>query len=295
MPLGARDPHTGWPTTGHEWNGILELNTPVPKPVWVCLAAVFAFSLVYWVLMPAWPSVTGYTRGVLGNDQREEVRGSIRLADETQRAWVARAATETVEAVAGDPDLLRSVRETGATLFLDNCSVCHGRDGAGATGYPRLADGIWLWGGTSEDIQETLRVGINSLHPDTRLGLMQAFGRDGILDRETTLRLVSYVRSLSGLEDITSMGAEAVESAATAFAENCASCHGDEGFGMPDLGAPNLADDVWLYGSDPRTVFETIWNGRQGWMPSWEGRLSEAERKILTVYVLDLAGELPGQ
>ena len=295
MPLGKRDPHTGWPTTGHEWNGILELNTPVPRPVWFFLAATVAFSVAYWVLMPAWPLVTSYTRGILGNDQRIEVRESIRAANDTHRLWFARIAAEPVDAIVEDPGLMHSVRQTGATLFIDNCSACHGRDGYGGMGFPRLADRIWQWGGTPGDIQETLRVGVNSLHPETRFGLMQAFGRDGILDRETVLGLVSHVRSLSGLEDTGAMGAEAAESAATAFAENCAACHGDDGLGMPELGAPNLADGYWLYGSDPQSVFETIWSGRQGWMPSWADRLSEAERKILAVYVLDLSGELGAQ
>ena len=295
MPLGARDPHTGWPTTGHEWNGILELNTPVPRPVWVSLTLAAAFAVVYWVLMPAWPLVTTYTRGILGSDQRVEVRESIQAADVDERAWIARVLAEPAAAVAGDPVLMSSVRQTGATLFADNCSACHGRDGSGGTGFPRLADRIWQWGGTPADIEETLRVGVNALHPETRIGLMQAFGMDGILDRETTLSLVAHVRSLSGLEDTGHRSTEAVELAATAFAENCATCHGDDGRGLRELGAPDLTDGYWLYGSDPGTVFETVWNGRQGWMPSWEGRLSEAERKILTVYVLELAGELNPQ
>ena len=295
MPLGERDAHTGWPTTGHDWNGILELNTPVPRPVWFFLVAAVIFSIGYWILMPAWPLVTTYTKGILGNDQRVDVQESIQSANTNQRAWIAEVIAAPIDAIARDPALMAPIRETGTTLFEDNCSACHGRDGDGGEGFPRLADGIWQWGGSPEDIHETLRVGVNSLHPETRIGLMQAFGRDGILDREAVLGLVSHVRSLSGLEDMRSLDAEAVELAATAFAENCATCHGDDGKGIRELGGPNLTDDDWVYGSDPRDVFETIWNGREGWMPSWEGRLSEAERKILSVFVLDLAGEFGTQ
>lgn len=292
MPLGERDPHTGWPTTGHEWNGILELNTPVPKPVWYFLVAAIGVAVVYWILMPAWPLVTTYTKGILGNDQRADVREAILAADGNERAWMAEVAALPVGELALHPELLSRSLETADMLFAENCSACHGRDGGGGEAFPRLSDGVWQWGGTPAEILETLRVGINDTHPETRIGIMQAFGQDGLLDREAVLQLVSYVRSMSGLEDPGALGPEALDAAATDFAENCASCHGDDGTGIAELGGPDLTDRVWLYGSDPDAVFHSVWYGRTGWMPSWEGRLSDAERRTLAAHVLNLAGEL---
>lgn len=128
---------------------------------------------------------------------------------------------------------------------------------------------------------ETLRVGINATHPDTRWSQMLAFGRDGILPREDIHIVADYVQSLSGAE----VPAGRLAAGADIFANNCASCHGEDGRGIMDLGAPNLADDIWIYGGDDASLFDTIWAGRQGWMPAWEGRLTETERKILTVYL----------
>ncbi len=293
MAIGQRDSHTGWTTTGHEWNGILELNTPVPKPVWFFLALAAVVSVVYWVLMPAWPLGTTFTRGILGNDQGADVREAIRAADADPRAWRDRVSAMPVEAMAEDPELAGAVRATGAMLFAENCSACHGRDGSGQPGFPNLANDKWQWGGSPEEILETLRVGVNSLHPETRLGVMQAFGEDGILDRDTVLALVTHVRSLSGLEDPGATDPETRETGAAAFAENCATCHGDAGTGLAEFGAPDLTDGTWLYGSDREAIFRTVWHGREGWMPSWDGRLTEADRRILTFHVLDLAGRIP--
>ena len=285
MALGERDPHTGWSTTGHEWNGIRELNTPVPRLVWICLALTAAVSVVYWLLMPAWPLLNSHTPGLLGNDQRADVRAAIRAADAGERAWMD-AVLGPVESVREDPALMASVRETGGMLFAEHCAACHGRDGAGGPGFPRLTDRSWQWGGDPATIEETLRVGINSLHPESRIAVMQGWGRDGLLDRETVLGLVSLIRGLSGLEEI----GPAATLASLAYADNCADCHGQGARGIADLGGPNLADADWLYGSDRDSVFDSIWSGRQGWMPDWEDRLTAAERRILTLYVLELAG-----
>jgi len=173
-------------------------------------------------------------------------------------------------------------------LWGDNCEACHGRAGAGGPGFPNLVDGAWLWGGDDETVLETLRVGINATHPETRVSEMLAFGATGILTRDQIRTVAAYVQSLSGLAS----PAEDTREGTTLFAENCASCHGENGTGDTSLGAPNLADDFWLYGGDSATLFQTIHNGRKGWMPHMEGRLSEAERKMLAVYVLDV---LPGK
>lgn len=293
MAVGERDPHTGHMTTGHEWNGIKELNTPVPRPVYFFLAAAFAFSVVYWLLMPAWPTAVTYTKGLLGIDQRAVVADSLRQAAAERAAWAERIAASEYGAIQADEDLMRTVRQTGKALFGDNCAVCHGVDAHGGKGFPDLASGAWLWGGDPETVAETLRVGINSTHPDTRVAQMLAFGKDQMLPRDDIADVVAYVQSLSG--SAIASGDEAPKAAVgkEIFAENCASCHGETAKGSKDLGAPDLTDDIWLYGGDRQSIAATVFGGRQGHMPSWEARLSPLDRKILTLYILDLEQAAP--
>ena len=174
-------------------------------------------------------------------------------------------------------------------LWGDNCAVCHGTEGAGGPGFPSLVDDAWLWGGSDEGVLETVRVGVNSSHPETRFSEMLAFGADGILTRDQVRTVAAYVQSLSAAATVEPAVAD---EGATLFADNCASCHGDDATGLADMGAPNLTDSFWIYGGDAAALFETIHDGRQGWMPAWEGRLTDAERKMLAVYLLDV---LPGE
>ena len=287
MGIGERDPHTGHMTTGHEWNGITELNTPVPRPVYVFLAAAALFAIVYWVLMPAWPTGASYTRGLLGYDQRSAVTESLHEAALDRAVWTKKIAAEGFEAIAADPAIMDTVRQTGRALFGDNCAACHGREATGNTGFPNLTTASWLWGGSPQAIAETIRVGINSAHPDSRTSQMPAFGRDGVLSRGDIENVVAYVKSLS--EPASARGHEAAVAAGSkVFASTCAACHAEQGTGNPELGTPNLTDQFWIYGGDPETIFKTVWGGRQGHMPTWEARLTPVERKILALYVYDL-------
>lgn len=285
MSVKERDPLTGYETTGHEWDGIKELNTGVPKIVWRAIGVTFVYSAISWVLLPAWPLVTTYTGGLLGIDQQATVNAEL-VAEEKARAPLnERIVSMSAEEILSDNELRPQVLETAHVLFADNCSVCHGADANGGPGFPSLVDKAWLWGGDEDTIMETLRVGINAPHEETRVGQMLAFGREGMLERDQIRQVVSYVRSLSGHEG----EAESIAAGQELFAENCASCHGDEGKGSHDVGAPDLTDEFWIYGGDEESLFTTIYGGRQGWMPAWETRLSEARRKILTVYLLDKA------
>lgn len=297
MAIGERDPYTGHMTTGHEWNGIKELNTAVPRPVYFFLAATFLFSLAYWLLMPAWPTGGDYTKGMLGIDQREQLADSLSAAADQRATWLRRIAeAEDFQIIRSDPELMAIVRQTGPALFGDNCVVCHGTDGAGGKGYPNLRDQAWLWGGDPEAVFETLRVGINSRHPESRIAQMLAFGRDQMLPRADILTLTAYVQALSGVVDKV-IGTEEMAAGRTLFTDNCAACHGESGKGDPSMGAPDLTDGFWLYGGDRQAIFETLHGGRAGHMPSWEGRLGETDRKILTLYVLDLGqspADVPG-
>jgi cytochrome c oxidase cbb3-type subunit 3 len=285
MSVEERDPHTGYLTTGHEWNGIKELNTPVPRPVYFFLILAFLFGVGYWILMPTWPLGTTYTKGLLGFDQRTFVMEDVKQAALERAAWTDRIEKESFADIQKDPQLMHDVRETGKALFGDNCAACHGRAGTGGNGFPNLTTNSWLWGGSPEQIAETIKVGINSGHPDTHTAQMPAFGRDGILQRNDVEKIVGYVRSLSGASGLS---ADEVKAGQTIFADNCSSCHGEDAKGNSETGAPNLTDRFWIYGGDPETVYKTVWGGRQGHMPTWEARLSPLQRKILALYVADL-------
>lgn len=289
MSVKERDPLTGHQTTGHEWNGITELNTRVPRAIWLFIAITHVWALVYWVLMPAWPLVNTYTKGLLGRDQQEQVQERLVAANAARGEWIDQIAALTPDEIRADDSLMRHVTQTAPTLFGDNCAACHGSLAQGGPGYPSLVDEAWLWGGDDETVLETLRVGINAPHPESRYAEMLAFGRDGMLDSDQIGTVVDYVQSLSGIGSGSSPTAK--EEGATIFADNCASCHGEDATGSQELGAPNLTDDFWIYGSDDDTMFETVFNGRRGWMPAWEDRLTLADRKMLTIYLSSLKEE----
>ncbi|MDF2114647.1 cytochrome-c oxidase, cbb3-type subunit III [Roseiarcaceae bacterium H3SJ34-1] len=279
------DPVTGRTTTGHEWNGIEELNTPIPRVVLFFLAAFTLFGIGYWILMPAWPTGTSYTKGLLGIDQRQVVAEQIRQANAERAGWTDKIAKASFAEIAADPAMMRNVRETGRTLFGDNCAVCHGVKGTGGPGFPNLAAKAWLWGGNPEVIAQTISVGINSTDAQTRVSQMPAFGRTGMLDSAKIRSVVAYVRTLSGQKPDATPDKNLVEAGQKVFASECASCHGDNAAGNLDVGAPNLTDTIWIYGGDEQSINNSVFNGRQGHMPHWSGRLSPVDIKILALYV----------
>ena len=236
--------------------------------------------------MPAWPLGDTYTKGLLGIDQRNILATSLKQADMDREVWSKKIASQDYSAIQADPALMAVVRETGHTLFGNNCAACHGLDAKGGPGFPNLTTSSWLWGGKPEDIFTTIRVGINSANKDSRTSQMPAFGHDQMLPRADVFKVASYVYSLSnpGSKEVDPKNVEAGQKI---FAANCVACHGDDAKGNPELGAPNLTDKLWIYGGDLETIDTTIWGGRQGHMPTWDGRLSELDRKILTLYLLD--------
>jgi cytochrome c oxidase cbb3-type subunit 3 len=284
MPVSERDPVSGYLTTGHEWNGIKELNTPVPRVVFVALALAAMFALGCWILMPAFPLGSTYTKGLLGANDRTFVTASVREAAAERAAWTDQITAKSYSAIQADPALMAHVRATGAVLFGDNCSVCHGRDARGGPHFPNLTTNSWLWGGTPEAIAETIRVGVNSPNPDTRVSQMPAFGRDSMLKRDEMENVITYVMSLSGGK----APADKVAAGKTVFAANCASCHGPEAKGNPEVGSPNLTDHYWIHGSSEDVLYGDVWGGLQGHMPTWESRLSPLDRKILALYIVSL-------
>lgn len=281
------DATTGVETTGHAWDGIKELNNPLPR-WWVLVFWISVlWAIAYWVFMPAWPGLTGYTRGLRNHSERANVDAavaSIRSArDEQMNALLG---AQSIGDIEKDPQLLQYAMTAGESLFGDNCATCHGAGGQGNIGFPALVDDDWLWGGKLPDIQTTIRFGVRSTHPETRTNLMQAYGRDGLLPADQISDLVEYVVSLSGQD----ANAAAVARAAPVFAQQCASCHGADGRGNQALGAPNLTDAIWLYGGERADLQKTLHAGRGGVMPTWTGRLSDQQITALAVYVHSLGG-----
>ena len=291
MDIGKHDPVTGRTTTGHVWNGIEELETPIPKVVFAFLAATFVFAVICWVLYPTWPLGNTYTKGITGFDQRNLVTEQVARADvERAEAWTGKVESMSYADIEADAALMQPVRQAGRTLFDDNCAACHGVGGTGGPGFPDLAAKAWLWGGEPDTIEEPIRVGINSTKDDTRTSQMMAFGRDGILDRAQIENVVAYVRSLSGA--LSAEGnAERIEAGKEVFAENCVACHGEDAKGSHDVGAPNLTDNSWIYGGDAQSVYSSVYSGRQGHMPHWDGRLSPLQVKLLALYVHTLESD----
>ena len=281
------DRATGKSTTGHQWDGIKELNTPLPRWwLWTFYATII-WSIGYWIVYPAWPLITGYTTGLLGYSTRASVRVELANLEALRGEKMVKLAATPLAEIEKDPALLALARASGKAAFGDNCAPCHGTGGTGSKGYPNLNDDEWIWGGKLEQIEKTIQFGARSGNAKAHEGQMLAFGKDGILKPDQIVTVANYVRSLSGLP--TSPGFDAA-AGKKIFAENCVSCHGDDGKGNQEMGAPNLTDKIWLYGSDEASLVETITNGRAGVMPAWVGRLDPATIKALTVYVHSLGG-----
>ena len=288
MSVGERDPFTGHQTTGHEWNGIKELNTPVPRPVYFFLITMGAFALAWTLLMPSWPYGSGYFKGLLGVDQKLAVAKSIEEATAERHNWMSRIDKEDLAKIQSDADLMHIVREDGRLLFGDNCAACHGAGAKGNKGFPNIAQAPMLWGEDPQTVLQTVTVGINGTDPNTRVSQMLAFGREGTLTQDQVSQLAGFVKSLSDPSSVTDANKDAVAKGKDLFATNCVACHGNDARGLVESGAPNLTDAHWIYGGSRDEIYRSIYSGRQGHMPSWGTRLSPAQIKILTLYLLDL-------
>ncbi|WP_372085304.1 cytochrome-c oxidase, cbb3-type subunit III [Tistrella mobilis] len=281
-----KDTATGRMTTGHEWDGIKELNTPLPKWwLWVFYATI-VYAAVWVVLFPGIPLGTTYFKGLLGYSTRVEHAQNLAAVEAGRADILAKIRGTDVADILKDPETATYAVAGGRVAFAENCAACHAAGGAGQAGYPALGDDDWLWGGDIHAIRQTLLHGIRSAtDADTRTSQMPAFGE--ILDRNQIQTVATYVLSLSGAAD----PAPAVKTeGAQIFADNCASCHGETGHGGRDFGAPNLADQVWLYGGSLEQITAQVAQPRHGVMPNWGGRLDDATINMLAVYVHSLGG-----
>ncbi|KIC36761.1 cytochrome-c oxidase, cbb3-type subunit III [Leisingera sp. ANG-M7] len=274
-------------TTGHEWDGIEEFDNPMPRWwLWTFYATII-WGVLYTVAYPAWPLINGATAGVLGWSTRGDVAAEITAVEEANAPINAKLEAAELTAIAEDPELGSYAVSAGSAVFKTWCAQCHGSGAAGAKGYPNLLDDDWLWGGSMEDIHATITHGIRNEDSDeARYSEMPAFGRDELLEKEEISQVVNYVMSLSGEPQ----DASKVEAGSVVFADNCASCHMEDGTGDRAQGAPNLADAIWLYGGDYGSLTETVSNSRYGVMPAWNTRLTEAEIRAVSSYVHQLGG-----
>jgi cytochrome c oxidase cbb3-type subunit 3 len=278
-------------TTGHEWDGIEELNTPLPRWWLWTFYATIVWGVGYTIAYPAWPLVSSATQGLLGTsaagDTRLAVAEDIARFDAANADIKARLVEAELTAIADDAELNGFAVNAGAAVFRTWCAQCHGSGAAGASGYPNLLDNDWLWGGDIESIHLTIAHGIrNDEDADTRWSEMPRFGADGILETPQIDEVVQYVLKLSGQEHDATLAA----AGETVYLDNCAACHMEDGSGDIYQGAPNLSDAIWLYGGDVASITDSVVNARFGVMPSWQNRLSEDEVRAVALYVHQLGG-----
>ena len=281
------DEFTGVETTGHSWDGIKELNNPMPRWwLWTFYATII-FAIGYSIAYPSWPGLTSETKGVLGWSSRGDLTAEIADAKAAQSVYLDKVEALDVAEIQLDADLTQFAMAGGSAAFKVNCVQCHGSGAAGSAGYPNLNDDDWIWGGTVDEIYTTLVHGVRHKQDgDTRVSDMPAFGVEEVLSRDEISEIAWFVRKISGQET----DQEAALRGEVLFADNCSACHGENGEGVQEVGGPNLADAIWLYGGEHEQIVAQIAKPRQGVMPAWGGRLSDATVKQLAVYVHALGG-----
>lgn len=281
-----KDALTGIELKGHEWDGIKELNTPLPRWWLYVFYATIVWAAGYMVFYPAVPWLGGHSVGVLGYTARDDLGDKLKAQQARRAGGVAKIEAAAPAAILKDQELLKIARRGGEVAFKENCAACHGVGGAGTKGsYPVLADDDWIWGGSVDAIALTIRHGIRSEDPNARASEMPAYGA-GLLTPAQIDEVAEFVLSLSGKATSTA----AAGKGSITYAEQCAACHGEKGQGNVELGAPKLSDQIWLYGGTKAAIVAQVSKPRQGVMPAFEGRLDETTRKMLAVYVHALGG-----
>lgn len=279
------DEVSGISTTGHEWDGIKELNSPLPRWWVITFYITVGWAAAYTIAYPAWPMLSSATKGVLGYSSRNDVKNELAAAEAAKGKYAAAVESKSVSEIASDYALREFAVAAGGATFKVNCVQCHGSGAQGSKGFPNLNDDDWLWGGTTEQIQQTIAHGIRfASDPDTRQSEMPAFG--DIITPEQIAQVGAYVASLSGKVQDASL----IEPGAEVFAENCVACHGDNAKGNKEVGAPDLTDAIWLYRSGETAIAAQVRAPKHGVMPAWIGRLGETKVKELAVYVHSLGG-----
>jgi cytochrome c oxidase cbb3-type subunit 3 len=270
--------------TGHVWDdNIQEYDTPAPRWWLIVWVVCIIWGVVYWFFYPTWPTPGGNNKGINNWTSKSQLKESQIEINNRKAKNLEKFSKLSFEEIKKDKELIEFALAGGKIAFKENCAACHGTGAAGAKGYPNLNDDDWLWGGSIQDIYQTLKYGIRSDHEDARDSAMPAFGLDELLSQEEIDAVAGYVMSLSDIGKANSKG-EAI------FKEQCAVCHGDSGKGDRSVGAPNLADKIWLYGKSKEDIIYTIYNARAGVMPNWNERLDDNTIRQLAIYIHLLGG-----
>jgi cytochrome c oxidase cbb3-type subunit III len=280
-----KDSVTGHNTTGHEWDGLKELNQPLPKWWVYTLYASVVWAVGFCILYPSFPGLNGYYHGILGYSTRASVDSAVAEVVKQRSVTMDQIQAKSFDEIRKDPALMAAAQTAGRITFAENCQPCHGAGGGGNPGYPALAAGNRLWGGRLEDIQQTITHGIRGADPDARQSLMPRFGADGALKPAEIQAVADYVMTLYGAAPTANIPA-----GKQLFADNCAVCHGDAGQGNREVGGPRLAAKTHLFAQDRDGVVAQVNNPRMGVMPNWSTRLNEATIKSLALYVHGLGG-----
>jgi cytochrome c oxidase cbb3-type subunit 3 len=270
-------------TTGHDWDGVSEYNVPAPRWWLIVWIICIIWAVIYWFFYPTWPTLSGNTKGSLNWTKFSELSSEQKIIEDKKIVYLEQMSKKSLEEIRQDEKLMQFALNTGKSAFRENCSACHGQGAQGYKGYPNLNDDDWLWGGKLSDIYQTLLYGIRSGHDLARVNQMPSFGLDKVLKKAEINDTIEYVLSLSNKAEFNANG-EAI------FKANCVACHGNEAKGNQALGAPNLTDAIWLYGSDKKDIYYTIYYARAGVMPFWNNRLDDNTIKSLTLYVHSLGG-----
>jgi cytochrome c oxidase cbb3-type subunit 3 len=276
------DEPTGTEFVGHEWDGIEELNTPLPRWWLWTFYATIAWALAYTVAYPAWPMLSQATEGLIGWTSRGQLMDEMSAADAARQTTKEQLAAVDIVKWQDNPELMQKAVAGGAAAFKVNCVQCHGSGAAGSAGYPNLNDDDWLWGGDLEAIEFTIQHGVRwDGSRQSRFSLMPGF--DGIFSDAEVNAIVGHVLSFTDAGQSSERGAEL-------YGNNCLACHGPAGGGDRMQGAPALNDAIWLYGNQSGDVRAQILNPRHGVMPGWKDRLDPVTIKMLAAYVHSLGG-----
>jgi cytochrome c oxidase cbb3-type subunit III len=282
------DSHSQTATTGREWDGIRELNTPLPRWWLWTFYATIVWAFGYWIVYPAIPLISDYSHGAFGWNSRTAVVQDLGDLKNQRAGMDERLAKASLADIKNDPQMFSFAQAKGAAAFATNCSPCHGAGAQGSKGYPNLNADRWIWGGKLENILQTITHGVRwDGDPDTRVGLMPAFGREGVLKADEVSDVADYVRSMSGF-DVEKTAH--LDKGKAIFAANCVACHGDDGKGNQEIGAPDLTTKVWLYGPEREAIVQRVNIGGGGVMSAWSGRLDEATIKALAIFVHSRGG-----
>ena len=298
----------GVKTTGHVFDGIEESDRSLPK--WWCLVFYISvvIAIIYASLYPSVPTNKTHFKGLLNTTDIQALEKTLELANIERAKYIEQIKQKSLKEILQNEELLEIAIQGGKSMFLDNCSTCHGRGGGGAEGgYPNLRDDDWIWGGEIEDIYQTIKYGVR-IHEDARANYMPIFGADEILTKEEIKLVAGYVFSLTNRPSNLAKGSidksmqekqllegqlleeQLLEKGAEIFAKNCVSCHMEGGVGNKELGAPALNDYIWLYGGKLENIESQIYKPQHGQMPPWHKRFDDEFVKMLAIYVHQLGG-----